>query len=351
MTAQALSALARLPVFGICGWSGAGKTTLILELLRRLRARGLATLVLKHDAHGLDVDRAGKDTSRFFDAGADVLARDATQCFARTRRGDKQDLPALVRAHACDYDVVLIEGHKSTPLPRKIWLRRHARDRAPASARPIDRDLGRDDARVEAAWRWLDDNLDAIHLTAPTMAGILIGGQSRRMGASKHLLKHHGRTWLAHLIDAASEATDGVALLGAGRVPPTYARLPRLPDAPGMVGPIAGMCAALRWAPFTRWLFLACDTPLLSASALTWLKQQSRPGVWAVEPRLTEHGHPEPLPGWYDFRARSLLEHAPGPSWLARDARAATPVIPTTLAPSWINCNTPASVRKLSKRR
>ena len=71
--------LAQLPVIGICGFSGAGRTTLVLDLVRLLARRGLRTLVIKHDAHGLNIDRRGKDTQLAFAAGADVLARDHRQ--------------------------------------------------------------------------------------------------------------------------------------------------------------------------------------------------------------------------------------------------------------------------------
>jgi len=45
--------LAQLPVIGICGFSGAGKTSLVVDLVRLLARRGLRTLVIKHDAHGV----------------------------------------------------------------------------------------------------------------------------------------------------------------------------------------------------------------------------------------------------------------------------------------------------------
>ena len=63
-----------IPVLGIAGWSGSGKTTLLEALLPRLRARGLRIAVVKHDAHGLTLDREGKDSRRFSQAGAEVVA-------------------------------------------------------------------------------------------------------------------------------------------------------------------------------------------------------------------------------------------------------------------------------------
>lgn len=345
-----MSDLTHVPVFGVCGFSGAGKTTLLLALVKQLCARGLRTLVLKHDAHGLDVDRRGKDTQRLFDAGAEVLARDKTQSFLRLHRNDQEDLVSLVRASMPAYDVVLVEGHKSTPLPHKIWLRRNARDTPPPSCQPIACDLGRDDDRLAVALGWIEQTLARMHGEAPTFAGVLIGGQSRRMGRSKHLLEHRGRTWLDHIIAAAWDATDGVVLLGSGRVPAAHAGLPRLPDVPGLTGPVAGMCAAMRWNPTARWIFLACDTPLLTSEALIWLKQQAQPGLWTVQPRLSPNSLPEPLPGWYDHRIRADLERVRGPSRLAEHARATSPIVPAELRSSWLNCNTPAAAQRLAAK-
>jgi len=341
-----MTALEHAPVFGICGYSGAGKTTLIVEIVRRLRSRGLATLVIKHDSHGLTIDRPGKDSQRFFDAGADVIARDPVQMLLRSRQGDREDLAELVGRFQRHYDVILVEGHKTTALPCKLWLRRHGRDRPPRGCGPLALDLRRDEDRVSAAWSWIDQGLETIHRAIPTMVGILIGGGSRRMGQSKHLLTFRGRTWLTHIVAAARQVGDAVVLLGPGRVPRSCASLLRLPDVPGLAGPLAGMCAALRWRPDVHWMFLACDSPLVTPEALRWLKDQARPGIWAVQARSSASELPDPFPGWYDFRTASILESARGPSWLGQHPRTATPVLPSQLQTAWLNCNTPAEAAR-----
>jgi ABC-type cobalamin/Fe3+-siderophores transport system ATPase subunit len=60
-------------VLTVVGPSGAGKTTLIEVLVAKLRAFGRRVAAVKHDAHRLELDRAGKDSWRLRAAGADTV--------------------------------------------------------------------------------------------------------------------------------------------------------------------------------------------------------------------------------------------------------------------------------------
>ena len=111
----------RLPIIAICGWSGSGKTTLIEALLPRLRERGLQVAVLKHDVHGIEVDRPGKDSDRLFRVGADVLLQGPDEESFRAHRAGADDWRRTLLWLAARCDLVLVEGHKGTPLP-KMWL-------------------------------------------------------------------------------------------------------------------------------------------------------------------------------------------------------------------------------------
>ena len=51
-------------VIGFAGWSGAGKTTLIVRLIPELNRRGFSVSTIKHAHHNFDLDQPGKDSLR-----------------------------------------------------------------------------------------------------------------------------------------------------------------------------------------------------------------------------------------------------------------------------------------------
>ncbi|MCG3179785.1 MAG: Molybdenum cofactor guanylyltransferase [Phycisphaerae bacterium] len=336
-----------LPVLGVCGFSGAGKTTLIEAVLPALRVRGLRVTVVKHDAHGIDIDRAGKDSDRFFRAGADVLLQGPGQQVLRSHSDGSPPLHAAL-VELCDrHDLVLVEGHKGTPI-EKVWLVGPEGDPPPIGVSGVIATLARDTDRPAALLCLLDDWLRRRWLAAPVRACVLIGGQSSRMGRPKHLIERDGRTWLARTVDVLRPLACEVVIVGRGDLPQSHAHLPRLPDAPGVAGPMAGVLAAMRWAPRSSWLVVACDHPDLSPSAVEWLLSTREPGVWATVPQAAD-GHVEPLLAHYDFRARPIIEELArrGRSALRRvsehpKARVIPP--PPSLADAWADANTPADL-------
>ncbi|MDP6463131.1 MAG: molybdopterin-guanine dinucleotide biosynthesis protein B, partial [SAR324 cluster bacterium] len=58
------------PVLGLCAYSGTGKTTLLSRLIPILDDRGIKVGVIKHAHHEFEMDREGKDSFRFRQAGA-----------------------------------------------------------------------------------------------------------------------------------------------------------------------------------------------------------------------------------------------------------------------------------------
>ncbi|MBK7074263.1 MAG: molybdopterin-guanine dinucleotide biosynthesis protein B [Myxococcales bacterium] len=134
----------------ICGHSGAGKTTLIEQLIPALAELGWRVAVLKRTHHPVEVDVAGKDSDRFFRAGATVCLQAPGQVFVRrptaVADADADGRRALAEL-AASHDVVLVEGHKETPLP-KVWLLGPGEVSAPVGVREVLAVLGRDQPRL-----------------------------------------------------------------------------------------------------------------------------------------------------------------------------------------------------------
>ena len=129
-------ALKRPAVLAVSGVHNSGKTTLLEKLLPVLRSRGLKVGVIKHDGHDFTPDVPGTDSYRLREAGAEGVAVYSGTRYLLTEefRLTEQDLLALFERHG--YDLVLLEGFKSSGWP-KIEVVRSAISDAPVSFQPL----------------------------------------------------------------------------------------------------------------------------------------------------------------------------------------------------------------------
>ncbi|MGH7118754.1 MAG: molybdopterin-guanine dinucleotide biosynthesis protein B [Acetobacteraceae bacterium] len=120
-------------IFGIVGWHGSGKTTLICRLLPALVNRGLRVSTLKHAHHSFDIDRPGKDSWAHRAAGASevlVASRNRWALMHELRDGAAEPgLQELLRRMGPS-DLVLVEGFKHESHP-KLEVFRHACGQSP----------------------------------------------------------------------------------------------------------------------------------------------------------------------------------------------------------------------------
>lgn len=115
-----------VPVFGVTGASGSGKTTVLEALVGELRRRGWRVAVLKHAPGGFEFDRPGKDSWRFASAGAEAVLVHSDREFALLGRTQAPPDPLRAAAALAEFcralgqpppDLVLVEGHHGLDVP------------------------------------------------------------------------------------------------------------------------------------------------------------------------------------------------------------------------------------------
>lgn len=110
------------PIVGICAYSGTGKTTLMTQLIPLLKAEGLLLTVIKHGHHSIELDKPGKDSYRFREAGADQVILAASTRTAVMQECHTQQEPSLQETlkfvNMDCADLILVEGFKHEDYPK-----------------------------------------------------------------------------------------------------------------------------------------------------------------------------------------------------------------------------------------
>jgi molybdopterin-guanine dinucleotide biosynthesis protein B len=115
-----------VPVVSLVGKSGVGKTTVLERVLHEIKQRGYRVGTVKHDAHGFDIDRPGKDSWRHAQAGSDVVVISGPRKLALVRHLDAEMPLDDVLSLLNDLDLVITEGYKRGDKP-KIEVTRQER--------------------------------------------------------------------------------------------------------------------------------------------------------------------------------------------------------------------------------
>ena len=312
-----------------CGRSGSGKTTLIERLIARL-ADGRRVGYVKHDAHGFEMDRAGKDTWRARHAGAAALQIQSQDAWAAGLSGCAG--PALARQLFAGCDLVLVEGYRRELALDKVLFVEGLADEAPhervvaavtssraLAGRPLPSELAaclagapdglpvfhRDD--VEGLADWLLARFQARLAARPLLGLVLAGGKSERMGRDKALLEFGGEAQAvraARLLEGCCAQVFISARAGQGREALGW---PVLEDRFTGIGPMGGILSALEARPEAAWLVLGCDLPFVTPRILEALLEGRDPWRPASAFRDPDSGLPEPLCAVWEPRSGTDL--------------------------------------------
>jgi molybdopterin-guanine dinucleotide biosynthesis protein A len=109
-------------------------------------------------------------------------------------------------------------------------------------------------------------------------AAILAGGQSRRMGENKALLRleRSGPTVIETVVDTLRAITSDIVLVGSNLSDYESLGLPQVPDLVPGIGALGGIHAALASATASHLLIVACDMPFLNVALLRYMAAQPR---------------------------------------------------------------------------
>ncbi|MFN2289681.1 MAG: molybdopterin-guanine dinucleotide biosynthesis protein B [Anaerolineae bacterium] len=107
-----------VPVISLVGKSGVGKTTALEAILRELKRRGYRVGTIKHDTHGFDVDKPGKDSWRHAQAGSDVVVISGPLKLAMIHKlSEEMPLDEIIPLMR-NVDIVITEGYKRGDRPK-----------------------------------------------------------------------------------------------------------------------------------------------------------------------------------------------------------------------------------------
>ncbi|MCP4872042.1 MAG: molybdopterin-guanine dinucleotide biosynthesis protein B [Proteobacteria bacterium] len=302
------------PIVSFVARSGTGKTTFLCKLIPALRARGVRMMVVKHDVHGFEVDKPGKDTWRLRQAGAQrVVIANAEQIAVMGRSDGEQPLLSLVARHGADVDLVLTEGYRRSGMPKVLIARSGApqpfnpgpEELAEAIAVVTDVPVGLElpelplnDAEPVADWLLSEflppDRIDRA-LTGVVLAGTDADAAIARSIAGR-LLPHCA----GGVLVVASAGTAPPADLPAGATVVNDL----LPEHAALGGLYTGL--ALARTPFV--FLVSCGMPNLDADLVAWMK--TLPPARADVLLPVADGREQPTHAVYGHRCLGAMKEA-----------------------------------------
>jgi molybdopterin-guanine dinucleotide biosynthesis protein B len=106
------------PIVSVVGYSGSGKTTFIVKLVPELTRRGIRVGTIKHDVHGFQMDKPGKDSWRHKQSGAAMTVISSPVQIGMVRDVDHDHSLDELLPLFLDVDLIVTEGYKRGDKPK-----------------------------------------------------------------------------------------------------------------------------------------------------------------------------------------------------------------------------------------
>jgi molybdopterin-guanine dinucleotide biosynthesis protein B len=114
-----------MKIVAFVGISDSGRTQLMQKLICELKSRGNTVSVIKHSAHGFDLEAQGKDTAQFMKAGSNSFCMHSPDgLFVFQRKKTELDVNKISREYLKCSDFILVEGARSDKNIKKIEVLR-----------------------------------------------------------------------------------------------------------------------------------------------------------------------------------------------------------------------------------
>jgi molybdopterin-guanine dinucleotide biosynthesis protein B len=106
-------------IYGIYGESKTGKTTLILDIIKRISKKGLNVAAVKISDKKIEIDSKGKDTWRYAEAGSKLVVLSSLNETDFLLKQPKDISQIIYQINQLGkYDLILVEGANDKIIPK-----------------------------------------------------------------------------------------------------------------------------------------------------------------------------------------------------------------------------------------
>ncbi len=323
-----------IPILSVVGKSDSGKTTRLEKLIAELTRRGYRIATAKHDTHGFEIDREGKDSWRHKHAGATTTIISSPRKVAVISDTTHDLSLSELRERYIFHETILIsEGYyrdrhpkievTQAPTPQGLLCEHEPTLIAVAGTNPLQLSVPwfhRDD--VSGITDFIEKTFLA-HPASPRLQEseseknappgiprhltgiILAGGKNTRMGTNKAFLEIGGRRIIDRTVELFQRLFSQVILVTNTPLEYAYLDLEIVTDLIPQRGALTGIYTGLSYTSHSHAFVAACDMTFLNCAVINYLTG-IRGTYDLVIPHLDDGYHP--LHALYAKRCLKYIE-------------------------------------------